>query len=67
MFRKAADFEGFDRVMVEAHHHEPIRILAHCILSGDHPFAGESAIAFEDGGVTYIFKSTGEFWTILGN
>jgi hypothetical protein len=30
-------------------------------------FAGESAVAFEDGGVTYIFKSTGEFWTILGN
>jgi hypothetical protein len=30
-------------------------------------FAGEAAVAFEDGGVTYIFKTTGEFWTILGN
>jgi hypothetical protein len=30
-------------------------------------FAGEAAVAFEDGGVTYIFKATGEFWTILGN
>ena len=30
-------------------------------------FAGEAAVAFEDGGVTYIFRSTGEFWTILGN
>ena len=30
-------------------------------------FAGEAAIAFEDGGVTYIFRESGEFWTILGN
>lgn len=30
-------------------------------------FAGEAAIAFEDGGVTYIFRPNGEFWTILGN
>ncbi len=30
-------------------------------------FAGEAAVAFEDGGVTYIFRPTGEFWTILGN
>jgi len=30
-------------------------------------FAGEAAVVFEDGGVTYIFKTTGEFWTILGN
>jgi putative transposase len=33
MFRKAADFEAFERVMVEAHQREPIRILAYCILS----------------------------------
>ena len=33
MFRKAADFEAFERVMIEAHHREPIRILAYCILS----------------------------------
>ena len=33
MFRKAADFEAFERVMVEAHQHEPIRILAYCTVS----------------------------------
>jgi hypothetical protein len=33
MFRKAADFEAFEPVMVEAHQREPIRILACCILS----------------------------------
>jgi putative transposase len=33
MFRKAAEFEAFERVMLEAHHREPIRILAYCILS----------------------------------
>jgi hypothetical protein len=30
-------------------------------------YAGEAAVAFEDGGVTYIFRTNGEFWTILGN
>jgi hypothetical protein len=30
-------------------------------------YAGEAAVAFEDGGVTYIFRTSGEFWTILGN
>ena len=30
-------------------------------------FAGETAVAFEDGGVTYIFRTNGEFWTILVN
>jgi putative transposase len=33
IFRKAAEFEAFERVMVEAHQREPIRILAYCILS----------------------------------
>jgi hypothetical protein len=33
MFRTAADFEAFERVMVEVHQREPIRILAYCILS----------------------------------
>jgi hypothetical protein len=33
MFRKAADFEAFECVMVEAHRREPIRSLAYCILS----------------------------------
>ncbi len=30
-------------------------------------YADEAATAFEDGGVTYIFRPNGEFWTILGN
>jgi hypothetical protein len=30
-------------------------------------YAGERAVAFEDGGVTYIFRPSGGFWTILGN
>jgi REP element-mobilizing transposase RayT len=31
-FGKAADLDAFDRVMVEAHQREPIRILAYFIL-----------------------------------
>jgi REP element-mobilizing transposase RayT len=38
MFRKAADFEAVERVMVEAHQREPIRILANCILSNHWQF-----------------------------
>lgn len=30
-------------------------------------YAGEDAIRFEDGPVTYIFRESGEFWTILSN
>jgi hypothetical protein len=30
-------------------------------------FASDPAFAFDDGGVTYIFRPNGEFWTILGN
>jgi hypothetical protein len=33
VFRKAADLEAFERVMVEAHQRQPIRNLAYCILS----------------------------------
>jgi hypothetical protein len=28
MFRKQSDFEAFERIMVEAHHRQPIRILS---------------------------------------
>jgi len=31
------------------------------------PFAGESAIFFEDEGVSYVIRKSGEFWTILKN
>lgn len=30
-------------------------------------YAGEAATAFEGGGVTYILRENGEFWTILKN
>ena len=33
MFRKDADFEAFERVMVEAHDRQPIRILFKALLS----------------------------------
>jgi hypothetical protein len=33
----------------------------------DTTFAGEAVVAFDDQGVTYIFRLSGEFWTILGN
>ena len=33
MFRKDVDFETFERVVVEAHQREPIRILSYCVMS----------------------------------
>ena len=31
MFRKEADFEAFERVIVETHERQPIRILSYCV------------------------------------
>ena len=33
MFRKGADFEAFERVMVEAHQRQPIRVLSYCVIA----------------------------------
>jgi putative transposase len=33
MFRKEADFGAFERVMVETHQRQPLRILSYCVLS----------------------------------
>jgi len=33
LFRKGADFEAFQRVMIEAHERHPIRILSYCLLA----------------------------------
>ena len=33
MFRKESDFEAFERVMVEAHLRQPVRILSKALLS----------------------------------
>lgn len=46
------------------------QIISACVAKGGGrktTFAGEPAVAFADGGVTYIFRPNGEFWTILGN
>ncbi len=32
LFRKEADFEAFERIMIEAHQHHPLRILAWCLM-----------------------------------
>ena len=42
MFRKQSDFEAFERVMVEAHQRQPIRILSRESASReDGPYGGE--------------------------
>jgi hypothetical protein len=40
-FCKESDFEAFERVMVEAHLRQPIRILSYCVLSLAGGTAGE--------------------------
>ncbi len=39
LFGKDADFEAFQRVMIEAHQRHPIRILSDCVLSNHWHFA----------------------------
>jgi hypothetical protein len=41
MFRREADFQAFERVMVEAHLRQPIRILSYCVLAVARGTAGE--------------------------
>jgi putative transposase len=53
MFRKAADFGAFERVMVEAHQREPIRILAYCILSNHWHFV---VWPERDGQLSHFFR-----------
>jgi putative transposase len=50
---KDADFEAFQRVMIEAHQWHPIRILSDCVLSNHWQFAvGPDT----DGQVTVFFR-----------
>ena len=58
MFRKAADFEAFERVMVEAHQREPIRILAYCILSNHWHFV---VWPERDGQLSHFFRWLAEY------
>ncbi len=56
MFRKDADFEAFERVIVEAHHWQPIRILSYCVLSNHWHFV---VWPEKDGQVTDFFRRLG--------
>jgi putative transposase len=53
MFRKQADFEAFERVMVEAHERQPIRILSYCVLSSHWHFV---VWPEKDGQLTDFFR-----------
>jgi putative transposase len=53
MFRKDADFEAFERVMVEAHDRQPIRILSYCVLSNHWHFV---VWPEKDGQLTDFFR-----------
>jgi putative transposase len=53
MFREDADFEAFERVMVEAHQRQPIRILSYCVLSNHWHFV---AWPEHDGQLTDFFR-----------
>jgi putative transposase len=53
LFRQAADFEAFERVMIEAHRRRPIRILSYCILSNHWHFV---VWPETDGQVTAFFR-----------
>jgi len=53
LFRKDADFEAFQRVMIEAYPRHPIRILSYCLLSNHWHFVVWPA---EDGQLTGFFR-----------
>ena len=53
LFGKDADFEAFQRVMIEAHQRYPIRILSDCVLSNHWHFA---VWPDADGQVTAFFR-----------
>ncbi|HKI42691.1 MAG TPA: transposase, partial [Mycobacterium sp.] len=53
LFGKDADFEAFQRVMIEAHQRYPIRILSYCVLSNHWHFA---VWPDADGQVTAFFR-----------
>ena len=45
MFRKEADFEAFECVMVEVHKRQPIRIHSYCVLSNHWHFLAYGAMS----------------------
>ena len=54
LFASGAEFEAFERVMIEAHERHPIRILSYCILSNHWQFV---VWPEEDGQVSAFFRS----------
>ena len=53
LFGKNADFEAFQRVMIEAHQRHPIRILSYCVMSNHWHFV---VWPEPDGQVTAFFR-----------
>jgi REP-associated tyrosine transposase len=53
LFRKDADFEAFQRVMLEAHERHPIRILTYCVMSNHWHFV---VWPKQDGELTDFFR-----------
>jgi len=53
MFRRDADFEAFQRIMVEAQQIHPIRLLSYCVMSNHWHFV---VWPDEDGQVTRFFR-----------
>ena len=56
MFRKQADFEAFERVMVEAHQRQPIRMAVRCLAGG-----GRSSDGFFSGALRIPMPSAGAY------
>jgi putative transposase len=53
LFGREADFEAFQRVMIEAHQRHPIRVLSYCVLSSHWHFV---VWPQADGQVTAFFR-----------
>jgi hypothetical protein len=46
MIRKEADFEAFERVMLETHGRQPISVLCYCVMSNRRKFMEAKGIGF---------------------
>jgi putative transposase len=53
MFKRDADFEAFERVIIEAHELHPLRILSYCVMSNHWHFV---VWPEDDGQVTHFFR-----------
>jgi putative transposase len=62
MLRKDADFEAFERVMVEVHQRQPIRVLSYCVMSNHWHFV---AWPEHDGQLTDFFRRLAQTHAVL--